>query len=144
MRILIVEDEFLLATLLTDELTDAGHTVLGPAGTVTEGLRIIEEHRPDLALVNINLRDGSKGTDLANALMKRWQVPCLFVSGERVEARQHREVALGYISKPYNVKTVLASVEVARDIMEGREPARCPSGLELFGKEDCPAERQAG
>jgi DNA-binding response OmpR family regulator len=132
MKILVVEDEPLLALTLAEELASVGHTVLGPAKTVAEGLDIIEADKPELAILNINLADGSKGTELAAVLVRRWSVPCLFVSGEIVEAREHRDLALGYICKPYQPSTVLASVEVARSLGEGKKPAAIPPGLELF------------
>jgi DNA-binding response OmpR family regulator len=65
MKILVVEDEPLLALSLTEELAGAGHTVLGPAKTVAEGLDLIEADKPELAILNTNLEDGSKGTELA-------------------------------------------------------------------------------
>jgi AmiR/NasT family two-component response regulator len=49
-----------------------------------------------------------------------------------VEAREHRDLALGYICKPYDPSTLLAAIDVARSLLEGREPAAIPHGLELF------------
>jgi CheY-like chemotaxis protein len=132
MKILVVEDEPLLALTLAEELAGAGHTVLGPAKTVAEGLDIIAADKPELAILNINLEDGSKGTDLAAVLVRRWNVPCLFVSGEMAEAKEHRDLALGYICKPYDPSTVLAAIDVARSLLEGNKPAAIPPGLELF------------
>lgn len=132
MKILVLEDEFMLADMLEAELTGAGHTVLGPVATVAEALAIIAQTRPDLALVNINLKNGSKGTDLARELAKGHHVCSLFVSGQLLEARQHKDVALGYITKPYRAATILESVDLAGRIMDGEKPAAVPSGLELF------------
>lgn len=132
MKILVVEDEPLLALTLAEELAGAGHTVLGPAKTVAEGLDIIAADKPELAILNINLADGSKGTELAAVLVRRWNVPCLFVSGEMAEAKEHRDLALGYICKPYDPRTVLAAIDVARSLLEGNKPAAIPPGLELF------------
>jgi DNA-binding response OmpR family regulator len=132
MKILVAEDDVLLAMSLTEALAEAGYAVLGPAKTVAEGLAIIEADRPQLAILNINLLDGSKGTELAAVLVRRWNIPCLFVSGEMVEAREHRDLALGYICKPYDPSIVLASIEVARSLGEGKKPAAIPPGLELF------------
>jgi DNA-binding response OmpR family regulator len=132
MKILVAEDDTLLAMSLVEELAEAGHIVLGPAKTVAEGLDIIEADKPELAILNINLEDGSKGTELAAVLVRRWNVPCFFVSGDMVEAREHQVYALGYICKPYDPSIVLASVEVARSLLEGKKPAAIPPGLELF------------
>jgi DNA-binding response OmpR family regulator len=132
MKILVAEDDPLLAMSLADELAGAGHTVLGPAKTVAEGLDIIEAEKPEVAILNINLLDGSKGIELAAVLVRRWGIPCLFVSGEVADAREHKDLALGYICKPYDPSTVLAAVDVARGILEGKRPDIIPPGLELF------------
>jgi AmiR/NasT family two-component response regulator len=58
------------------------------------------------------------------------------VSGEILEARQHADVAMGYISKPYDPSTVLESVDVAGAIMSGNEPRHIPQGLKLFEEND--------
>ena len=135
MKILVVEDESSIAEILQYALTDAGYAVLGPVATANEGLRVAEKNRPDLALVNINLMDGSKGTDLARELMNRWGVPCLFISGEMVEAEKHQDMALGYIAKPYKPSVVIVGIEVAKAIIDGRPyPKRIPRELKLFSK----------
>ena len=132
MRILIVEDEALIAMMLADSLEDGGHEVMGPAATMTEALALCEGTLPDLALLDINLRDGSSGVDVARALFERWGVLSIFASGQMMEARQARDVALGYIRKPYEVQTVLRGVEVAREVMGGAKPGAVPPGFELF------------
>ncbi|ULB11672.1 response regulator [Cereibacter azotoformans] len=54
--VLIVEDEFLIAFDMQMMLEEAGHSVMGPVGTVTEALRLLEDHRPDAATLDLNLR----------------------------------------------------------------------------------------
>ena len=132
MRILIVEDEALIALMLTDSLENGGHSVMGPASTVAEALNLCKTERPELALLDVNLRDGSSGVDVARALFERWGVLSIFASGQMMEARQARDVALGYIRKPYEVQTVLRGVEVAREVMSGAKPSAVPPGFELF------------
>ena len=132
MRILIVEDEALIAMMLADSLEGGGHEVMGPASTMGEALALCETALPELALLDVNLRDGSNGVDVARALFERWGVLSIFASGQMTEARRAKDIALGYIRKPYETQTVLRSVEVARDLMGGREPETLPAGLELF------------
>lgn len=132
MRILIVEDEALIAMVLADSLEDGGHEVMGPASTMGEALVLCETVLPDLALLDVNLRDGSNGVDVARALFERWGVLSIFASGQMMEARRAKDIALGYIRKPYKTQTVLRSVEIARDVMDGKEPSALPAGLELF------------
>ena len=133
MRILIVEDEVVIAWMLADSLERAGHEVVGRAATMSEALALCEAAAPpELAVLDINLRDGSNGVDLARALLGRWGVRSIFASAQTVEARWAREVALGHIRKPYRPETVLRSVDVAREVMDGRTPKHVPAGFELF------------
>jgi two-component system, response regulator PdtaR len=132
-RILIVEDEVLIAWMLADCLEGAGHEVLGPAGTMADALALCEAAAaPGLAVLDINLRDGSNGVDLARALFARWGVRSIFASGQVEEARRARGAALGCIRKPYAPQTVLHGVEVVREVMDGRAPSAVPPGVELF------------
>ena len=134
MNILLAEDEYLQAFLLETELVHAGHTVLGPVANVQDGLDLAEQSPPDLALVDITLKNGGKGTELARELATRWQVPSLFVSAELAEARDNKDVALGCVTKPYQPVMVLRSVEVAKALIDGQAPSpgKIPDGLELF------------
>ena len=122
----------MIAMVLADSLDDAGHEVMGPAATMAEAMALCDALRPELALLDIHLRDGSSGVDVARALFGRWGVISIFASGEMMEARRARDVALGYIRKPYEVQTVLRSVEVAREVIAGGTPGAVPRGLELF------------
>ena len=136
MLILLVEDDPLIAMSLEATLTDAGYEILGPASTASRGLELAQHTVPELALVNINLRDGSNGIELARELLSRWGVASLFVSGQAMEARRNQDAALGYIGKPYSSETVLGSVAAAEALLHGQAPPRIPQGLELFKKED--------
>lgn len=100
MNVLILEDEFLLAMMLRDEVSDAGHTVLGPASTVADALRLAEATPPDLALLDITLSGGDCGGDAAVILKDRWDVPCLFVSGSRAIAEKRRLAVVGILENP--------------------------------------------
>ncbi len=137
-RILIVEDEALIAMALTDCLERGGHDVMGPASTMAEALALCAMLPPDLALLDINLRDGSSGVDVACALRERWGVLSILASERAAEARRARDVALGHIRKPYETETVLWSVEVAREVMNGGQPRTVPASFELFSAAELP------
>ena len=135
MRILIVEDEVLIAWMLAECLEGAGHEVIGPAAAMAEALALCEAAAPppELAVLDINLRGGSNGVEVARALLERWGVRSIFASSdEMLEARRARTIALGCVRKPYRPETVLRGVEVAREVMDGRTPGHVPSGFELF------------
>lgn len=133
MRVLIVEDEPLIAWMLADCLEEGGHEVVGPAATLAEALALCNgAPPPELAVLDINLRDSSNGVDVARALLERWGVLSIFASAQLVEDRRARGVALGRIGKPYAPETVLRCVDVAREVMDGGQPKAVPAGLELF------------
>jgi DNA-binding LytR/AlgR family response regulator len=78
-RVLVVEDEFLLADELVRELQAAGAVIVGPAPTVGVGLGLAESGHPDLAVLDINLR-GQMVYPLADALAEA-DVPFIFATG---------------------------------------------------------------
>lgn len=142
MIILIVEDEALIAMALEADLNDAGYEVLGPASTVGRALELAEATPPDLALVDINLRGGGSGIEVARELLERWDAPSLFVSGQRLDAHRNKDAAIGYLGKPYSPQAVIASIEAASCILKGSPPDYVPPGLELFN--DRPEGKGAG
>jgi DNA-binding response OmpR family regulator len=133
MVIPVAEDGALTALALELALALAGHRVLGPAAAVDEALRLAAADRPDLALVDIRLRDGRDGVALARALKRRWAVPCLFLSAQAPQARAAGDAALGLVGKPYDPDDVVAAVAAVGEPLAGGRPARVPRRLELFG-----------
>lgn len=128
MRILVVEDEALIALVLVEILAEDGHEVLGPAATVEQALALCEEGPPQLALLDITLQGGGSGLEVARVLFGRWGVRSIFASSQVCVARQARDVALGCIQKPYAVETVLRSIEAVRAVLDGAAPASLPQG----------------
>jgi two-component system, response regulator PdtaR len=133
MDILIIEDEFLLGLLLADALTDVGHRVLGPAACRAEALELLSGAPADLAFVDIELRGGESGIELARELERRG-VRCVFATGQPDRAREQPDAALGLIAKPYSPGTVIEVVRYFEALFAGERLARVPRGLELFGR----------
>lgn len=79
LKILLVEDEFLIAMQLEGVLLAAGYDVLGPAATVRKALRILSEERPAAAILDVNLGDETAFA-VADALAER-AVPFIFCTG---------------------------------------------------------------
>jgi CheY-like chemotaxis protein len=101
MLILLVEDEPISALSVTLELEGSGHRVIGPATSLDEALQLAHRHGPELALVDIDLKHHGDGIELARRLAEM-EIPSVFVSGQGPLARAHSDLALGYISKPFN------------------------------------------
>lgn len=132
MKILIVEDEATIAELVVEHLEAAGHTIIGPATTADEALDLCRRHVPDLAILDINLEDGSSGIEVARSLCARWGPVAIFASGEGLVARQARDLALGHLGKPYEMRALLQSVETIAAIRRKGAWQQMPSGFEPF------------
>ncbi len=78
-RVLVVEDELILAMQLEDLLSELGHAVLGPAPTVERALDLLAQEQPDVALLDVNLR-GKRVTPVAEVLQAR-AVPFVLITG---------------------------------------------------------------
>src|SRR5580704_5752633 len=78
-RLLVVEDECLIALMMADHLIELGYTVVGPAFTISEALHLARVGSIDAALLDLNLHGVFAG-EVADILSRR-QIPFLFISG---------------------------------------------------------------
>lgn len=115
-KILIVEDEFLIAMECERILADAGHEVVGTAADERQALSLAERSRPDLVLMDLRLARGSDGIKVAKAIRSRCGVRSLFVSahGERESQFLGRATdPAGWLIKPYTADMLLDAVDEA-------------------------------
>ncbi len=129
-KILIVEDEMLVAMNLEAILEDIGHE---PVGIVPDldSAEPFYEAALDLALVDLNLRDGLTGPQIAERLTSRG-VPVLFITANPRMLGDGVAGTIGVITKPTDPPTVQAAVAYVLGLREGRQVAP-PSSLKLFG-----------
>jgi CheY-like chemotaxis protein len=106
LRILIVEDEILIALELESLLQDLGHDVVGMAASSGEALSLGQELKPDLAFVDIHLADGPTGVDVARQLAAQHQVTVLFMTANTKRIPEDFAGAWGVIAKPYTERGV--------------------------------------
>jgi DNA-binding response OmpR family regulator len=109
MRVLVVEDEPLLAIVLNDQLVAAGMTVVGPAGSVTKATRLIENVGCDIAVLDFNLR-GETAEPIAAELRKRG-TPFILVSGVSREQLPNWLCSALLLGKPANFEQLLAALQ---------------------------------
>lgn len=100
LAVLVVEDEALLALELEDVLAENGHAVIGPAMSKREAVRLAEETRPDLALVDVHLLDGPTGVDVARHLAGQG-IPVVFMTANVRRIPPDFAGAIGVVEKPY-------------------------------------------
>lgn len=128
-RVLIVEDDPLIALDVGDALTDAGYDVCGVADSQTQALWLAAETRPDFAVVDITLSPGD-GRVVAQELFKRHHTEVLFATGQCNEVKHLRgSGALGCLPKPYDAAEVPEALEAIASMRRGRPPARLPDHM---------------
>lgn len=132
MRVLIVEDEVLLAVELEHMLADAGHSVVGHAMEADEAIRLASRHRPDLALVDVHLQDGPTGVETARTIGADCGAVVLFMTANKQRLPEDFAGACGVISKPYSEHGVRKALQFVADCLRvgcaGRTP---PQGLDI-------------
>ena len=99
MRVLIVEDELVVAIHVEAVLSEEGHQVVGIARESKMALALAGRLRPDLALVDVHLVDGETGPEIAGHL-RDMKIPVLFMSANAEALPEGMADALGLIPKP--------------------------------------------
>ncbi len=115
-KILVVEDESLVAMDMVDMLTRLGYEVLPHAMGYAEAVSVLEHNLPDLVLVDINLGGEKNGIDLARLLTNQYHIPFIFItshSDKETVAAATSTTPSGYLIKPFDAGDLYTSVEVA-------------------------------
>jgi CheY-like chemotaxis protein len=121
LRILVVEDEFLIAMLLQDTLESAGCIVSGPIPRLAEALDAAEGGTYDAAVLDVNLA-GERIDPVAHALARR-EIPFVFVSGYGASALPAEYAHRPSLRKPFKMADLLGTVSnIAKSPLS--EPAR--------------------
>ena len=116
LRILIVEDEALVARDLSATLARMGYVITCVASTGFEALRSASEVRPDIALMDIRLGDGGDGIDTAKLLHQEFSVPVVYLTAyadDETLARAKETQPYGYLLKPFHESELRSVIEMA-------------------------------
>lgn len=115
-RILIVEDEGIVAADLQDRLEQLGYEVVGTASNGTMALEKIGRFRPDLVLSDIMIQGEMDGTQVAARVRDEFQIPVIFLtaySSESVVSRAKAAGPFGYLLKPFEERELSICIEMA-------------------------------
>ncbi|WP_426020617.1 response regulator [Brevundimonas sp. DWR2-3-1b1] len=110
LTLLVVEDDPDAAASLTELLTEAGHSVVGPFHDAAAAEAAAALHSIDAALLDINLSGEMTGVELAQVLTGRWDVRVIFISGDVAAAARNADMAEALVLKPYNGAQILEAV----------------------------------
>lgn len=109
LRIMVVEDEFIIADEIAAAIEDAGHEVLGPYGSIEEAsARLATGVKPDFAVLDANLR-GRSSAPLA-ATLREFGVPLCLCTGYRSSDLQATFGAVDILQKPVNARALTAII----------------------------------
>lgn len=110
MRILIVEDEPLIAMMLEDFIEALGHHRAGTADSVATALPLVDEGRFDAVILDVNLRGGELCWPVADKLAEHGK-PYLLASGGQAEAMPEAHAVAPVLAKPFTMDGVRAALD---------------------------------
>ncbi len=115
-RVLIVEDEILVAEDIAEYLQSNGYKVNGVATSFYECMEQLNKQKPDVVLLDIRLKGELDGIDIARIIKSNWQLPVIFLTANNDDKTLQRAIATqpaSFISKPFNLKDIKAAIEIA-------------------------------
>jgi DNA-binding response OmpR family regulator/two-component sensor histidine kinase len=115
-KILVVEDEEIVASMINSSLKRYGYATFGHASNGIDALDMIKENIPDLVLMDIMLNDRMDGIDTAKIIHRDYDIPVIFLTANTDEGlikRAKEASPFGYIIKPFNFRELLTSIELA-------------------------------
>ena len=113
-KILIIEDEPVIALDVAQTVTSLGHQVVGMAARASEAVRLAKKTPPGLVLADIQLEDGSSGISAVQEILKSIDVPVIFVTAfpERLLTGEMLEPAF-VVTKPFDATTLKVAISQA-------------------------------
>jgi DNA-binding response OmpR family regulator len=128
-RILVVEDEPLVAFDNEYSLGDAGYDVVGTVDNLADAARLIDAESIDLVLTDVTLRGEGDGMDVARAAAAKG-VPVLFVTGNCPP--EAHAIGIGCLAKPYTDKGLKSALQALDEKLQGKAVKKLPAGLSLY------------
>ena len=108
LRVLLIEDEPMIALLFKELLSQLGHEVCAVEGTESGAIAAAELGRPELIIADAHLHKGS-GIAAVNTILKSGFIPHIFVSGDRLDQRSLDQAA-AFLQKPFSEENLIAAI----------------------------------
>lgn len=139
LKIGIVEDELVIGRTILNTLEELGYTHCGPAINYTEAMEMLEQHKPDLLLLDIQLSGKKDGIDIAEKLNEFYHLPFIFLTansdGETIE-RAKKVKPHAYIVKPFTKEELFAAIEIAFSNFTGSRHTGKSGGTDPYPAKD--------
>jgi two-component sensor histidine kinase/ActR/RegA family two-component response regulator len=132
-KLLIVENDLLMADMLEEILVADGYEVCGIARTVEEGVALGSLHRPDVALLDLRLADGGIGTEVAAKLDRSEGLGILYATGNSGEIKLTKADGDACLTKPYRPADLIRALKIVEEIVDtGKASPPFPSGFHVL------------
>jgi PAS domain S-box-containing protein len=115
-RIMVVEDEAVISLEIQDRLTKMGHSICGTAASGEEAVSVAAANRPDLILMDVQLRGDVDGVETAQQIRNQVEIPVIYLTAfadDRTVERARLTEPFGYLIKPFSEKELYAAIETA-------------------------------
>jgi CheY-like chemotaxis protein len=112
LRVLVVEDEMLVALMISDMLTDLGHEPVGPAMRLEQALELARREQIDAAVLDVNLGEGNNSFPVADVLRNR-RVPFFFATGYGLQGLSEAYRDVGILDKPFGPEDLASALHHA-------------------------------
>jgi CheY-like chemotaxis protein len=133
LKVLIAEDDLLIADVAEEILVERGYNVCGTARTVAEAVALGRLHKPDLALIDLRLADGGLGTEVAAQLGAHGRLGVLYATGNIAHVMRSAAYGDACLSKPYCSDDLVRGLEIVAEIVAtGRASPPFPDGFQLL------------
>ena len=116
LRIMIVEDELIVADDIKNCLQSLGYSVVATVSSGEQSIKKAQELRPDLVLMDIILKKEMDGIEAAEIIIKNFNIPVIYLTAHSDEAtinKAKKTEPYGYLLKPFNERDLLTNIEIA-------------------------------
>jgi CheY-like chemotaxis protein len=117
LKVLIAEDDLMIADLAEETLIEHGYEVCGIARRVAEVIFLAQHHKPDLAVLDLRLADGDLGTEIAAQLLPLGRLGVLYATGNISQVVLTTADGDACLSKPYRSADLLRGLEIVAEIV---------------------------
>jgi two-component sensor histidine kinase len=132
-KVLIAEDEPIIADMIAEVLAESGYDICGIARSVSEAIELGEAHRPDLAVIDLHLADGGIGTEIGRRLRRQGSLGVLYMTGGAHEITLTADDGEACLRKPFALTHFVSALKIVERIVTPDAAATAfPPGFEVL------------
>jgi DNA-binding response OmpR family regulator len=133
LKVLIAEDDLMIADLAEEIVVEAGYEVCGIARTVAEAVAMARQHKPDLAILDLRLADGGLGTEIAAQLLPLGRLGVLYATGNMSQVALTTANGDACLAKPYSSTDLLRGLKIVAEIVaDTKVLSSFPQGFQVL------------